>query len=64
MENKETERSFFLDYADNYLNVTDQRSELSRSTWEKGKKAHNGRMKAKPFTKNFSPIPRRFSCRN
>ena len=36
MENIETERSFFLDYADNYLHVADQRSELSRSTWEKG----------------------------
>ena len=36
MENIETERSFFLDYADDYLHVADQRSELSRSTWEKG----------------------------
>ena len=36
MENIETERLFFLNYADDYLHVTDQRSELSRSTWEKG----------------------------
>ena len=36
MENIETKRLFFLNYADDYLHVTDQRSELSRSTWEKG----------------------------
>ena len=27
-------------------------------------KVHNGRMKAKLFSKNCSPIPQRFSCRN
>ena len=35
LENIETERSFFLNYAGNYLHVADQRSKLSRSTWEK-----------------------------
>ena len=29
VENTETERSFFLDYADDYLHVADQPSELS-----------------------------------
>ena len=36
LENIGTERSFFLDYAGSYLHVADQRSNLSRSTWEKG----------------------------
>ena len=36
LENVETEVSFLLDYAGNYLHVADQRSKLSRSTWEKG----------------------------
>ena len=36
MENIGTERSFFLDYAGSCLHVADQRSNLSRSTWEKG----------------------------
>ena len=36
LENVETEVSFLLDYAGNYLHVADQRSKLSRSTWGKG----------------------------
>ena len=36
LENIETERSFLLDYAGNYLHVADQRSKLSHSTWGKG----------------------------
>ena len=36
MGNIETDRSFFLNYADDYLHVADQQSELSSSTWEKG----------------------------
>ena len=36
MGNIETDRSFFVIYADDYLHVADQQSELSCSTWEKG----------------------------
>ena len=36
IRNIETERLFFLNYADDYLHVTDQQSELSSLTWEKG----------------------------
>ena len=36
MENIEIQKSFFLFYADDYLHVADQRSELPRSTQEKG----------------------------
>ena len=36
MEKIETERSFFLDYTDDYLHVADQRFKLSCSTWAKG----------------------------
>ena len=40
MGNIETDRSFFLNYADDYLHVADQQSELSSSTWEKGLQKH------------------------
>ena len=53
MENIETERCFFLDYADNYLNVAEQRSELSRSTWEKGKKSSQRKNESKTFYKKL-----------
>ena len=36
MGNIDTDRSFFVNYAENYLHVADQQSELSCSTWEKG----------------------------
>ena len=36
MANTETDRSFFLDYADYYSPIADKQSELSRSTHEKG----------------------------
>ena len=36
IRNIETERLFFLNYAGDYLHVTDQQSELSSLTWEKG----------------------------
>ena len=36
MANTETDRSFFLDYADHYSPIADKQSELSRSTHEKG----------------------------
>ena len=36
MGNIDTDRSFFVNYAENYLHVADQQLELSCSTWEKG----------------------------
>ena len=36
MENIEIQKSFFLFYADDYFLFADQRSELPRSTQEKG----------------------------
>ena len=36
MGNIETDRSFFLNYADDYLHVADQQSELYSSTCKKG----------------------------
>ena len=61
MENIETERSFLLASADNYLHFADQRSELSRSTQAKGlerftmkEQMQNFLQKiARPFLKHF-----------
>ena len=61
MENIETGRSFFLDYADNYLNVADQRSELSRSTWEKGQKKLTTEERKQNFLQKIArPFPEDF----
>ena len=62
MGNIDTDRSFFVNYEENYLHVA-----IGVIFFNLGKRiteAHNGRMKAKLFTKNCSPIPQRFSCRN
>ena len=53
MENIETERLFFLNYADDYLHVADQRSELSRSTWEKGLQRKDESSQRKNESKTF-----------
>ena len=52
-ENVETEVSFLLDYASNYLHVADQRSKLSRSTWEKGYKSSQQKNKSERFSEDF-----------
>ena len=61
VENIETERSFFLDYADNYLHVADQLSTLSCQTWEKGlQKLTTEEQKEIFFQKIACPFPEDF----
>ena len=61
LENIGTERSFFLGYAGNYLHVTDQQSNLSRSTWEKGlQKLTTEEQKRNFLQKIARPFPKIF----
>ena len=61
VENIETERSFFLDYANNYLHVADQLSTLSFQTWEKGlQKLTTEEQKEIFFQKIARPFPKDF----
>ena len=61
VENIETERSFFLDYANNYLHVADQLSTLSFQTWEKGlQKLTTEEQKEIFFQKIACPFPEYF----
>ena len=53
MGNIETDRSFFLNYADDYLHVADQQSELSSSTWEKDYKSSQRKNESKTFYKKL-----------
>ena len=61
VENIETERSFFLDYVDDYLHVADQLSMLSCQTWEKGlQKLTTEEQKEIFFQKIARPFPKDF----
>ena len=61
MGNIETDRSFFLNYADNYLHVADQQLELSSSTWEKGlQKLTTSEWKQNFLQKIARPFPKYF----
>ena len=62
--NIETERLFFLNYADDYLHVTDQQSELSSLTWEKGLQNLTTEEWKQNFLQKIAPHSPKISCRN
>ena len=61
MGNIETDRSFFLNYADDYLHVADQQSELYSSTCKKGlQKLTTEEWKQNFLQKIAHPFPKEF----